>query len=811
MMHRDVFGENADNAYSCSKETLKLLRRLEHLQGRRSDLVVELNRLMGELEDAYAARGKKRGFRRVANRIRRRIVRDARRSGVHSLEAVLGADDRVGEGKELAKKALEEKALGWGDSEGGSFFERSSLRIGLIADEFNVRYLSDAVHVVLLNPDNYREVIGLRQVDVVMYMSSWRGTGSVGGVRIPEAAPFYGPAGRFLAKTILAFSRSCGIATVFQSIEDPPSYKVFLDVARSADYVFTSCEEMVGRYKRDTGNDQVFVAKYGINPLIHNPVGMLRKCKDPCLEPSVLFAGAWYERFKRRCRDLKMIFDGVMGSPVSRLVILDRNFYSTERGDGRVFPARYAGCILPPVGYRSLQAVHKLFDWTVNVNSVVDSKTMCARRVYEVQALGCLVLSNYSQAVEAGFPGVFMVRESSEVGRILEGYSRRERINIQIENVRLLYSGCTVYDRMNEMIGLVGKAALFRSKPVYVLYRQDHVAALRFSEGQQFSDLILVPAEEVKARCLESGYFILFDQIEENDRRNPHFIMDMVNAFKYVTCDYVRYADERHIDEAFEYETGFAGGSVLYALSSVDADAVLAGSRLPELKGFVIARERWVRGVSEDDRQLGVVIPVFGNEEFLWRRCIRSLMRSDLFDSMSLYLVDGRPSSGRWDALGRIGEALGNVVVVSLEDASAGGRGAARAMGVCQVREPYFTLLDPEDEVACVRFAELVRSAIAGSEVVAVGAVWGSPSQFAKLRKRQLIRKAWRRFRRRHSREARGVVYSTGRFSRLAAQCIEEGRDFDEALSRSAHLAWRKRARPPVLYAGSKEVRDVRS
>lgn len=809
-MHRDVFGENADNAYSCSRETLKLLRRLEYLQGRRSDLVVELNRLMGELGDAYAACGKRRGYRRVANRMRWRIVRDARRAGVRSLEAVLGADDCVDEGKELTKKAFEEKALDWGDSEGGSFFEQSPLRIGLIADEFNVRYLSDAVHVVLLNPDNYREVIGLRRVDVVVYMSSWRGAGSIGGVRVPEAAPFYGPAGRFLAKTILAFSRSCGISTVFQSIEDPPSYKVFLDVARSADFVFTSCEEMVGRYKQDTGNDRVFVAKYGINPLIHNPVGMLRKFKDPCLESSVLFAGAWYKRFKRRCRDLQMIFDGVKGSPVSRLVILDRNLYSTERGDGRVFPVRYADCILPPVGYKNLQAVHKLFDWTVNVNSVVDSKTMCARRVYEVQALGCLVLSNYSQAVEAGFPGVFIVRESIEVGRILEGYSRRERINIQIENVRLLYSGCTVYDRMNEMFGLVGKAALFRAKPVYILYERDRAAALRFSEGQEFSDLILVSAEEAQAGRLESGYFAFFDQIEESDRRNPHFIMDMVNAFKYVTCDYVRYADEERVGEAFEYETGSAGGSSLCALSSVDVSSVLAGSPPSGLKGFVIAREQWGRSAPEGVRQLGVVVPVFGNEEFLWGRCIRSLMRSGLFDSLSLYLVDGRPPAGCRYSLERIGEAFGNVVVVPLGNATVRNRGTARAMGVCQVKEPYFTLLEPEDEVACIRFAELVRNAVAGSKTVVVGAVWESPSQLAKLRKRQLVRKVWRRFCQRYSREVRGVVYSTGRFAHLAAQCIEEGRDFDEALSRSAHLAWRKRVRFPVLYAGSKEVRDVR-
>ena len=46
---------------------------------------------------------------------------------------------------------------------------------------------------------------------------------------------------------------------------------------------------------------------------------------------------------------------------------------------------------------------HRLFRWAINVNSVKYSETMFANRVYELQAMGNLLLTNYSMGVNNKF------------------------------------------------------------------------------------------------------------------------------------------------------------------------------------------------------------------------------------------------------------------------------------------------------------------------------------------------------------------------------------------------------------------------
>ena len=55
-----------------------------------------------------------------------------------------------------------------------------------------------------------------------------------------------------------------------------------------------------------------------------------------------------------------------------------------------------ADCTLngPAIDYAELLRIHKLYDWAVNINTVKHSETMFAARVYELQAMGNLLISN---------------------------------------------------------------------------------------------------------------------------------------------------------------------------------------------------------------------------------------------------------------------------------------------------------------------------------------------------------------------------------------------------------------------------------
>src|SRR5690606_910695 len=100
------------------------------------------------------------------------------------------------------------------------------------------------------------------------------------------------------------------------------------------------------------------------------------------------------------------------------LKIIDRNY--ELKLEAYFFPEKYLSYVSPSIKHEYLQKVHKLFDWAINLNTVKLSNTMFANRVYELQALGNILLSNYSIGVNNKFPNVFLVQNKEEVKYILE-------------------------------------------------------------------------------------------------------------------------------------------------------------------------------------------------------------------------------------------------------------------------------------------------------------------------------------------------------------------------------------------------------
>ncbi|MFP3441921.1 hypothetical protein R0K18_29730, partial [Pantoea sp. SIMBA_133] len=69
---------------------------------------------------------------------------------------------------------------------------------------------------------------------------------------------------------------------------------------------------------------------------------------------------------------------------------------------------------------------HRLFRWAINVNSVKYSETMFANRVYELQAMGNLLLTNYSVGVNNKFPHLFMVNLKEDVGPMIRNHTESD-------------------------------------------------------------------------------------------------------------------------------------------------------------------------------------------------------------------------------------------------------------------------------------------------------------------------------------------------------------------------------------------------
>ena len=211
----------------------------------------------------------------------------------------------------------------------GSYYKKKNIKVGIITDEFMYNYYKDAVELVIVTPENYRQLIDEKAIDLLLYVSCWHGMiddewyGDDRHAKIPE---------------VFAYANMHDTKTVFQSIEDPISYERFLPIAKESRYIFTTCKESIDKYKADTNNDNVWLLEYGVNPAFHNPIKSRDATIDSELKDIVMFAGSWMDIYKDRCKDMRLVFDGVIMSG-KQLMIIDRNI--DVKLPGYKYPRRY--------------------------------------------------------------------------------------------------------------------------------------------------------------------------------------------------------------------------------------------------------------------------------------------------------------------------------------------------------------------------------------------------------------------------------------------------------------------------------------
>lgn len=268
----------------------------------------------------------------------------------------------------------------------------NDLCVATICDDMTWQNLKQECQAYSLTPRNWKDIFEEKQPDVFLCESAWTGLkeqGSCWHGRIYKN-------NRLLfenRKNLLDILECCkvnNIPTIFWNKEDPTFFNSerydFKDTALKFEYIFTTAKECVEEYQK-LGHTKVDVLSFGFSPYLFNPLNSYPK------EDKAVFAGSWFEEEKERCKDLTIIFDTVAESGIL-LEIYDRQTGTTK--EGRRFPEKYQENVHPAVPFEKLGQVLKKSKYAINVNTVVNSETMFARRVLEFMAMNTMVISNES-------------------------------------------------------------------------------------------------------------------------------------------------------------------------------------------------------------------------------------------------------------------------------------------------------------------------------------------------------------------------------------------------------------------------------
>ena len=265
---------------------------------------------------------------------------------------------------------------------------RTSCRVATILDEFSDSCFRYEADLVRLTKEAWREEIERARPRFLLVESAWRGNRENwrGLIKDADGAPDNPLA------ALVDYCKDRGIPTVFWNKEDPPNFESFIAAAAKFDHVFTTDANCIERYRTRLGHERIAALPFAAQPAIHNPIGKLESA-----DYEIAFAGTWYgQKHVERGALLPILLDVAMDY---QLHIFDR-MSSHTRNDFYRFPDKYAPFLRKSLPYPNVLSAYRRFKVFLNVNSVTDSPTMFARRVFEILASSTAVVSTASTGIE---------------------------------------------------------------------------------------------------------------------------------------------------------------------------------------------------------------------------------------------------------------------------------------------------------------------------------------------------------------------------------------------------------------------------
>lgn len=444
-------------------------------------------------------------------------------------------------------------------------------RVGVILDEFSAQSFGFEWSTTELSRENWsNELDGL---DFVFIESAWNGNS--GDWKFKLNGPS-GPGPDVVE--LLTECRRRGLPTVFWNKEDPPHFEDFLPLAKLVDVVFTSDVRLVGEYRALLGHDRVSALPFAAQPAIHNPA---RPAQNFAAR-DIAFAGMYFaHKYPERRAQMDLLLgaaEAVSGRMEHGLEIFSRFLGDDERYQ---FPGTLAQRVVGGLPYRNLLTAYKHFKVFLNVNSVVDSPSMCARRIFEISAAGTPVVTTPSAATREFFPTeeVAQPETAEEAEWTLRAYVRSPELRDRTVHLaqRRIWAEHTYSHRAMTVMDSLGldyeqpfpasvSAVVSTNRPehlgevltthasqahgdkelVLVAHGFEAPADLRAraqNAGVENLQIVEVSSDQPLGVCLNRGIAAASGQViakmDDDDIYGAHYLSDQLAALRYSAADLV--------------------------------------------------------------------------------------------------------------------------------------------------------------------------------------------------------------------------------------------------------------------------------
>lgn len=277
-------------------------------------------------------------------------------------------------------------------------------RIAIVADIFTTFSLSPDADLIQITPTDWQWKLRFFKPDFLLVESAWRGYKNSWQGKIAS----YGhtsPTKPELSK-LLDFCHKRKITTIFWNKEDPFHFDRFADAAAMFNVVYTTDANSLDRYRALPHHSfqHVGVLMFAAQPRwFHQPVRDERKS-------GVVFLGGYYgNELVERSKAQEEILYALRSHG---LIIFDRFW---QKSKACSFPDKLQPYCKPAISPLLVAKAYQQYQIYLNFNTISHSPTMLSRRVFELAAAGCPIISTPSVAMDNMFgDSIISVKDGTE-------------------------------------------------------------------------------------------------------------------------------------------------------------------------------------------------------------------------------------------------------------------------------------------------------------------------------------------------------------------------------------------------------------
>ncbi|WP_232481378.1 glycosyltransferase family protein [Arthrobacter sp. YN] len=452
---------------------------------------------------------------------------------------------------------------------------RQDLTVGVILDDFSSAAYSFEWNLLHLRKDSWQEQLAATSIDFLFVESAWNGNQGSWKYQLMGTS---GPKPEFLE--LVAWCRARQIPTVFWNKEDPPHYDDFLPAAREFDMVFTSDSDRIPSYQRDLGHDRIAPLPFAAQPAIHNPI----RIGEGRHSRGVAFAGMYFaHKYPERRQQMDLLLNAARDASSKSGPRLD--IFSRQLGgdSSYQFPVPFNENVVGSLDYAKMLTAYRAYKVFLNVNSVVGSPSMCARRIFEITASGTPIVSTPSSAIghffepdevfvagsqEQGEHQIRMLARSSELNdrvvhrgqrRIWSEHTYAHRAEtivasvlpellrpVQLPTVSALVPTIRPH-QLENVFATIGSQSDVDVELVLLTHgfevAMDHVEDLAAKHGVQRFKLLTASRDltlgECLNQCVAASSSEVLTKMDDDDYYGPQYLVDLLHALDYSKADVV--------------------------------------------------------------------------------------------------------------------------------------------------------------------------------------------------------------------------------------------------------------------------------